>query len=28
MQEESKFNYGKLFLIGFGFFGVSVLWSL
>jgi len=28
MQEESKFNYGKLFLIGFGFFGVSVLWGL
>jgi maltose/moltooligosaccharide transporter len=28
MQEEPKFNYGKLFLIGFGFFGVSVLWSL
>jgi len=26
--EEQKFNYGKLFLIGFGFFGVSVLWSL
>lgn len=28
MREESKFNYGKLFLIGFGFFGVSVLWGL
>ncbi len=28
MIEEQKFNYGKLFLIGFGFFGVSVLWSL
>ena len=28
MVEEQKFNYGKLFLIGFGFFGVSVLWSL
>jgi len=27
MQNE-KFNFGKLFLIGFGFFGVSVLWSL
>jgi MFS family permease len=26
--EEQKFNYGKLFLIGFGFFGTSVLWSL
>jgi len=26
--EEQKFNYGKLFLIGFGFFGISVLWSL
>lgn len=28
MIEEQKFNYGKLFVIGFGFFGVSVLWSL
>ena len=28
MIEEQKFNYGKLFLIGFGFFGTSVLWSL
>lgn len=28
MQEEPKFKYGKLFVIGFGFFGVSVLWSL
>ena len=28
MIEEQKFKYGKLFLIGFGFFGVSVLWSL
>ncbi len=27
MQNE-KFKFGKLFLIGFGFFGVSVLWSL
>jgi len=26
--EEQKFKYGKLFLIGFGFFGISVLWSL
>ena len=26
--QEPKFNYGKLFLIGFGFFGTSVLWSL
>ncbi|MBC8330864.1 MAG: MFS transporter, partial [Anaerolineae bacterium] len=23
-----KFNYGKIFLLGFGFFGVSVLWSV
>ena len=23
-----KFNYGKIFLLGFGFFGVSVLWSI
>ncbi len=28
MVEAKKFNFGKLFLIGFGFFGVSVLWSL
>ena len=28
MIEEQKFKYGKLFLIGFGFFGISVLWSL
>ena len=23
-----KFNYGKIFLLGFGFFGVSVVWTL
>jgi MFS family permease len=23
-----KFNYGKLFLLGFGFFGVSVIWTV
>jgi len=23
-----KFNYGKIFLLGFGFFGVSVIWTL
>lgn len=23
-----KFNYGKTFLLGFGFFGVSVIWSV
>lgn len=23
-----KFNYGKVFLLGFGFFGVSVIWSV
>jgi Na+/melibiose symporter-like transporter len=23
-----KFNYGKIFLLGFGFFGVSVVWSV
>ena len=23
-----KFNYGKIFLLGFGFFGVSVIWSI
>ena len=27
MQNE-KFKFGKIFVIGFGFFGVSVLWSL
>lgn len=23
-----RFNYGKIFLLGFGFFGVSVIWSI
>src|SRR5512147_1292661 len=23
-----KFNYGKIFLLGFGFFGVSVIWMV
>ena len=23
---KTKFNYGKIFLLGFGFFGVSVIW--
>src|SRR5512143_1368219 len=23
-----KFNYGKIFLLGFGFFGVSVMWGV
>jgi len=27
-MEQHKMNYWKTFLIGFGFFGVSVLWSL
>jgi Na+/melibiose symporter-like transporter len=25
---KMKFNYGKIFLLGFGFFGVSVIWSV
>ncbi len=24
----TKFNYGKLFLLGFGFFGVSIIWGV
>ena len=24
----SKLNYGKTFLLGFGFFGVSVIWGV
>ncbi|MFN2152438.1 MAG: MFS transporter, partial [Anaerolineales bacterium] len=24
---NTKFNYGKIFLLGFGFFGVSVIWG-
>ena len=30
IQGEStmKFNYGKIFLLGFGFFGVSVIWGV
>jgi maltose/moltooligosaccharide transporter len=27
MQTE-KFNFGKIFLLGFGFFGVSVIWGI
>ena len=23
-----KFRYGKIFLLGFGFFGVSVIWGV
>src|SRR3989304_3595152 len=23
-----RFNYGKIFLLGFGFFGVSVIWGV
>jgi hypothetical protein len=23
-----KFNFGKTFVLGFGFFGVSVIWSV
>src|SRR5450830_1285703 len=26
--EKPKFNYAKLFVIGLGFFGLSVLWSI
>jgi maltose/moltooligosaccharide transporter len=25
---NAKFNYGKIFLLGFGFFGVSVIWGI
>lgn len=28
MEQQDRIQWGKLFLIGFGFFGVSVLWSL
>ena len=28
MTEEKKFSYPKTFLLGFGFFGVSVIWSV
>ncbi len=27
-MDKSKLNYGKTFLIGFGFFGISVMWTL
>ncbi|MCD4753342.1 MAG: MFS transporter, partial [Anaerolineaceae bacterium] len=27
-MKEEKFNYPKTFLLGFGFFGVSVIWSV
>jgi len=28
MEANMKFNYGKIFLLGFGFFGVSVVWGV
>jgi maltose/moltooligosaccharide transporter len=28
MEAPMKFNYGKIFLLGFGFFGVSVIWGV
>src|SRR5215510_9981181 len=28
MEDNMKFNYGKIFLLGFGFFGVSVIWTI
>ena len=28
MENQPKFNYGKIFLLGFGFFGVSVIWGV
>jgi len=27
-RRPMKFNYGKIFLLGFGFFGVSVIWGV
>ena len=27
-MDKPKLNYGKTFLIGFGFFGISVMWTL
>jgi maltose/moltooligosaccharide transporter len=27
-MEEKKFSYGNTFLLGFGFFGVSIIWSV
>ena len=26
-QQRPKLDYGRTFLIGFGFFGISVLWT-
>jgi maltose/moltooligosaccharide transporter len=28
LEAIMKFNYGKIFLLGFGFFGVSVIWGV
>jgi len=28
MEAAMKFSYGKIFLLGFGFFGVSVIWGV
>ena len=25
---SARLNYGKIFLLGFGFFGVSVIWGV
>jgi len=27
-MSSSRLNYGKTFLLGFGFFGVSVIWGV
>jgi maltose/moltooligosaccharide transporter len=27
-MSSTKLNYGKIFLLGFGFFGVSVIWGV
>jgi maltose/moltooligosaccharide transporter len=28
MEAEMRFNYGKIFLLGFGFFGISIIWGV
>ncbi|MCD6449388.1 MAG: SLC45 family MFS transporter [Thermotogaceae bacterium] len=27
-MKENKFSYGKIFVLGFGFFGISIIWSI
>src|SRR5512139_3848153 len=28
MEARMRFNYGRIFLLGFGFFGISIIWGV